>query len=226
MPSLGLLIFTPQDIDLFFRCFQQTPRRTHRLLLTDVHTGTYAGKPVSIAGPMLGAPQTVMVLEKLIALGVSDIVAVGWCGSLLDNVRIGDVVLPTGAVSEEGTSRHYPIPTDRPGPSEALLKPLRESFQKELLTVHEGKVWSTDAPYRETIGKVLNYKQAGILAVDMETSALLTVARFRNIRLAVALIVSDSLSDLTWKHGFKEIRFQQTRTKLAELTLKAVCSAV
>ena len=72
------------------------------------YTGSYDGSHVALAGPMLGAPQTVLVLERMIALGARKFIALGWCGSLRSDVRIGDIVLPSGAISEEGTSAHYP----------------------------------------------------------------------------------------------------------------------
>ncbi len=82
------------------------------------------------------------------------------------------------------------------------------------MSVHEGRVWSTDAPFRETVKKVIHYQQAGALAVDMETSALFTVASFRGILMAVALVVSDELSSLTWVHGFRDRGFLRTREEL------------
>jgi len=222
LPSLCLLIFTLQDLDLFLRSFPNPPKRTHKIFLTNVYTGSLEGIPIALAGPVLGAPQAVLVVEKLIALGVRDVLALGWCGSLQPRVHIGDVILPSGALSEEGTSRHYPLALEEAGPSPEILRPLRESFQEGELTLHEGKVWSTDAPYRETPGKVLAYRKQGLLAVDMEVSALFTVARFRGIRLGASLIVSDDLSSLKWVHGFKEARFQQARASIVELTLKAM----
>jgi purine-nucleoside phosphorylase len=86
-------------------------------------------------------------------------------------------------------------------------------------------VWSTDAPFRETVGKVLGYQKQGVLAVDMEISALFTVADFRGIELAAALTVSDELHDLAWKHGFREPRFKRTREMLCQAVMEAVGSA-
>lgn len=226
LPRAGILIFTPQDLNLLFRCFKEKPSRSHRLFLVDVYTCMHGGTALALAGPMLGAPQAVMVLEKLIALGVREVIAIGWCGSLQPFVKIGDVVLPMGAVSEEGTSKHYPLGALEPKPSELLLAPLREGLKRGGITIHEGRVWSIDAPYRETLGKVESYQRGGILGVDMETSALLTVARFRGIELAVALAVSDDLSSLSWVHGFREPAFHSTREKLASLTLDIICNTM
>jgi uridine phosphorylase len=220
------MLFTPQDVQLVCGLFPVAPRVTHRFFLTDARVGSLDRRAVALVGPMLGAPQAVMVLEKMIALGVSDVVAVGWCGSIHPKVRIGHVVLPTGAVSEEGTSGHYSVDPGLARPSEEMLHRLREVFASQGLTLHEGSVWSTDAPYRETRGKVSAFQRAGVLGVDMESSALLTVARYRSIRLALVLVVSDELFSLEWIHGFKDPRFQDARRIVVERTLQAAFSMV
>jgi len=224
LPSLAVLLFTPQDIELFLHHSPLLSKRPYRFYLAEVFVGSHQGVPLALVGPMLGAPQAVLVLEKLIALGVTEVMVVGWCGSLQPHVGIGDLVLPTGALSEEGTSPHYPVANPQPGPSRKLLDALKEALPDGTMRVHEGPVWSTDAPFRETVTKVTNYQQAGVLAVDMETSALFTVASFRDIGMAVALVVSDDLSSLRWVQGFKERAFIRTREELAKSILKAVSS--
>ncbi|MFP5212408.1 MAG: nucleoside phosphorylase [Acidobacteriota bacterium] len=228
LPPVAVLIFTPQDVEFFIRCLPSPPRRTHKLFLVDVYTCQVGEETaIALAGPVLGAPQAVMVVERLVALGVRRIVAVGWCGSLQPHVAVGDVVLPTGAISEEGTSAHYPLVEGRdPGPAPGLLSSLRESLLSRSLRIHEGRVWSTDAPFRETVGKVSTYQKENILAVDMETSALFTLAAFRSFELAVAMVVSDDLSSLKWVHGFRDRRFKEAREILARTTFDVVCSTI
>lgn len=224
LPSVGIMVFTPQDLQQLRDLFPEPPGITHRLFLADVRIGSFDGCTVALAGPMLGAPQAVLALEKMIALGVTDVLALGWCGSIHPSVRVGDVVLPTSAVSEEGTSCHYPVDVDRPGPAEAILSLLKPMLESEDYRLHEGRVWSIDAPYRETQGKVMGFQKEGVLGVDMETSALLTVALYRSIRLALVLVVSDELFSLKWIHGFKDPRFQRTRRIVAERVLQAASS--
>jgi uridine phosphorylase len=225
LPPRAILMFTPQDMDLFLHHSAFFNRRPQNLYLSRVFTVSHQGVALVLVGPMIGAPQAVLVLEKLIVLGVAQVICMGWCGSLQTHVAIGDVVLPTGAFSDEGTSAHYPIECPQPGPACELLGPLKSALAEEAAAVHEGTVWSTDAPFRETVKKVMNYQQAGALAVDMETSALFTVAAFRNIQLAAALVVSDDLSTLKWVHGFREPRFLRAREKLVESLLRTVASA-
>jgi purine-nucleoside phosphorylase len=97
-----------------------------------------------------------------------------------------------------------------------VMDKLLASLQLSGINIHEGFVWTTDAPYRETVGKVLFYQNRGVLAVDMETSALFGVARFRGIALSALLMVSDSLSRLKWKPGMKSEGFLRTRKIVLE----------
>jgi uridine phosphorylase len=223
LPSHAILVFSPGDLDLFSACFPQPLRRSHKLYLSDVFTGSYEGTPVALAGPMLGAPQSVLVLEKMIALGARRFIAAGWCGSLRKDVQVGDIVLPSGAISEEGTSGHYPGSACTP--SSSIVEPLRSALAPTGLKIHEGTVWTTDAPFRETYSKLKAFQSRGVLCVDMEASALFTVSRFRGADLAVVLVVSDNLSGLRWVHGFKDPAFHESRKKLVESTLKAIRSA-
>jgi uridine phosphorylase len=224
LPPFAVLVFTSQDMELFLQLSPQLHRQARKLYLARLFVGFHQGVPLALVGPMLGAPQAVLVLEKLIALGVMEIISVGWCGSVQKHVRIADLVLPTGAFSEEGTSAHYPLGDRQPGPSRKCLNAIKEALFPEAPTVHEGMVWTTDAPFRETVDKVRQYQQAGALGVDMETSALFTVASFRGVKLTAALVVSDDLSSLKWVHGFKEPTFRQAREELVKSILRAVTS--
>ena len=101
------------------------------------------------------------------------------------------------------------------GPCKSAVIAAGEAF-------HAGKVWTTDAPYRETEAKVREYGSQGILAVEMEMSALFTVARFRGVALAGLLVVSDELSNLTWRHGLRDNRFRRNRHKAVRAALDAL----
>ncbi|MCK8602700.1 nucleoside phosphorylase [Desulfoferrobacter suflitae] len=224
LPATALLVFTPQDIGLVIDRFDDPPQHCHTLYLAKVHVGFYQGRQIAVAGPSLGAPQTILILEKLIALGVRNFLAFGWCGSLHPDVVIGDVIMPNSAVSEEGTSQHYPLGTTQPGPAPEIQEMLRQALQATDVKLHEGAVWTTDAPFRETLNKVVALQNKGILGVEMEVSALFTVARFRGVRLAAVLAVSDELFSLSWVHGFNHAVFKRTRQLLADLIIQTACS--
>jgi uridine phosphorylase len=100
--------------------------------------------PLALAGPLLGAPQGVIVMEKLIALGAKRIWVLGWCGSLQPNIAIGDLIIPTTALSEEGTSTHYPVNNKKIIQTSSFLnKILEDALFKANLPFKKGPVWTT-----------------------------------------------------------------------------------
>lgn len=161
-----------------------------------------------VAGPAVGAPMAVMALEKLAVLGAKNIIIYGWCGSLGNSLRTGDILLPTWALSEEGTSKHYPVAGGAES-SQRIRADLDTVFSRSDIKTLHGPIWTTDAPYRETQYKIRKYSELGILGVDMEFSALCTVAAFRGVDLAAALLVSDELWGDTWKPGYKDKLFKK-----------------
>jgi purine-nucleoside phosphorylase len=172
----------------------------------------------SIAGPFVGAPYAVMLLENLIAWGVRQIIFIGWCGAISDSVKIGDIILPTSGYIDEGTSKHYSTAGNSLYQADfPMLAKVRHLLDKNNCDFHEGAVWTTDAIYRETRREVLAHQQKGILAVEMEISALYAVARFRRVDLAGILVVSDELSSSNWRPGFKDDRFVQSRKTACRL---------
>jgi uridine phosphorylase len=221
LPHLAILLFSPEDLATISACFPQPLRRSHDLYLSGVFTGAYEGAHVALAGPMLGAPQAVLVLERMIALGVRKFIAAGWCGSLRNEVRIGDIVLPSGAISEEGTSGHYPGAVC--APSFELFNALKTGLTSTGQAIREGTVWTTDAPFRETFAKIRAFQSQGVLSVDMETSALFSVSRFRGVELAVVLVVSDDISGMKWVHGFRDPAFHAARKSVMKSVLMTIC---
>lgn len=192
-----------------------------------IHPFQEEGKnPLFLCGPFLGAPQAVMGMEKLIALGARRIWVLGWCGSLQPDLKAGDLVLPSYAVSEEGTSQHYPLGKKKAGADRELTRILGEALTREGHAYRTGRVWTTDAPYRETPSKVGEYGRRGVLAVEMEISALMTVSIYRSVRLAGLLVVSDELAALKWRPGFKDQRFKAMSRFAADFLFRLIQNGV
>ena len=187
-----------------------------RILTSPVFQNREDRDGFAIAGPMVGAPYAVLVLEKLIALGAKKILFCGWCGSLKEHVKTGDLIIPDGAIVGEGTSPYYGD-EKQVVPSHDVLDAIVRSCDVVKLKYHKGIVWSMDAPYRETTDAVMSMQERGVLAVDMEISALFTVARFRNVALGAILTVSDELASLRWKPGYATDAFRKARTDAAEI---------
>ena len=172
-----------------------------------------------IAGPSVGAPLATLSFEKLIALGASEIVFVGWCGAIDQSVKIGDTLIGDMAVSGEGTSRYYSCENNS-FPSKVLTTQLID-FLHGKIEYRSGAIWSTDAPYRESKAMLSQlHHDHGVAGVDMEYSALCAVAAFRKVHLAALFVVSDELFGSSWNPGFAKDRFRQTRIRLLNLLLE------
>jgi uridine phosphorylase len=180
------------------------------------------GKPLSICGAPLGSPQAALVLERLIAMGAEKIISFGCCGSLQPTLKTGDLVIPTHALSEEGTSAHYPLPKGiKAKADENITQLLATKCQEKEFPWIAGRVWTTDALFRETREKVRRYCGMGLLAVEMEMSALFTVAAYRKISLGGMMVVSDELASSKWKTGFLNPSFWEASRKAAEVAISA-----
>lgn len=219
LPATGIFCLNPGDAAYLLGKVKAGGARQYFLFNSNLSV-LAAGKEeqgLFVAGPAVGAPMAAMTLEKLIALGCQRVLVWGWCGSLVPGLQVGDLLLPTGGFSEEGTSPHYPA-SGAYTSSPAWQNPLLDKLAAEGLAYQVGKVWSTDAPYRETRAKVDYYAAKGALAVEMEYTALASVATFREIDLGVLLIVSDELSGPKWRPGFQSREFKEkSRLVLDEL---------
>jgi purine-nucleoside phosphorylase len=228
-PNLGpvaIMVSTQADLSLFCSLTDLNEEKHRNLFISRLYVGNTAEAGFAVVGPFVGAPYAVMLLETLIAWGAEKIIFFGWCGAISHDVKIGDIIIPTGAIIEEGTSKHYHQGDDGVSqPSSCLLKNTKEALIKAGLAFHEGLIWSTDAIYRETCEKVKYYQGKDILAVEMELSALFTVGKFRNVQMGGILVVSDELSTLTWRPGFREQRFKESRMAVTKM-IKALCSSL
>ncbi len=157
-------------------------RRTRCLTL-----GSYHGQPLGVMSPKLGAPAAALAVDLLVRRGAREIIGLGFCGGIDESLRGGDVFLPLAAVSSDGTSRAY-APERYPAVADpALLSRLTPGGTAERVAL----VWSVDAVLTQDSTFVGRCRALGVGAVDMETAALLTVARLRGARAATVLVVSD-----------------------------------
>lgn len=218
-PSRAVLAFTRKEFNLF----------------SQKRSGGKASKPIAggltqlvmfpdfvLAGPILGAPMAGMVLETLGRRGCNAFLSLGWCGAVSPSHKWGDIILPEWALSEEGTSAHYPLENETATPDSELVKILTGLLDERGMEYGRGGVWTTDAPFRETREKVIEYGGRGVLAVDMETSAVMAVARFRQWRWAGLMVVSDELWGDKWRPGFKSNELAAGLDTAAEIILDAM----
>lgn len=184
--------------------------------------GRINGLDVGVGRFWIGAPAAVATLEEAIACGVNTIVEVGISGGIQPNLQLGDVIVVTGAVRDEGTSHHY-FPSHVPVESDIGIKNrIIERLTKEGIRYFVGPVWSTDAVYRETWGKIQRFKKEGVLAVNMETSAILAIAKYRNVRAASVQVVSDVLAEDGWHIAFGDKSVKESTRSLLKIVLETI----
>jgi uridine phosphorylase len=220
------MVATTPDFQLLKSHLDFENRDSRHLYTAHLVAGSGRSNGISLCGPFIGAPYAVMILETLIAWGVTRIVFMGWCGAISKEVHIGDLIVPNGALVDEGTSLHYLRKgMDIVQPSNLIMGKTRQILKSTRKPHHEGLVWTTDAAFRETREAVLSFQKKGILAVEMELSALFSVGAFHGVDVSGLLVVSDELSSLIWKPGFKSEQFKQARKNAAMLVMK-LCEAL
>jgi len=165
--------------------------------------GFGAGRSVAVAANFgVGAPAASVMLEELIGWGARKFIAIGYAGSLREDVLPGSLVLCTKAFRDEGTSAHYSEDDAPAAPSPALTSRLEASLRSLGMPFVKGATWTTDAIYRETPFEIKNYRDEGALVVEMEASALFSVGKFRSVDVAGCFSVSDTLAELAWRPEF------------------------
>jgi len=168
------------------------------------HVVGIAGKqPVSLVLLPVGAPGTVMIMEELIAAGAKAFLGMGLAGSLQHDLGPGAAVLAQAAVRDEGTSGHYADLAEDACAENTLSAIVGAALAHAGIATAAGRVWTTDAPYRELSQTVARLRKAGVLAVDMETSAMYVLGAHREIAVANLLLISDVLSD-PWLPAFHD----------------------
>jgi len=207
IPETGILLVNPPEARNAHSIFRKAQAESRFLFNSNLSVASDGS--CFVVGPSIGAPMAVMTMEKLIALGASTIVLFGWCGAISRALSVGDVVIPDLALSGEGTSRYYGA-TSIIEPSLTLNGSLRSFLRESGISSMDGCVWSTDAIYREN-RKMLRELQSekNVSAVDMEFSALCSVARFRGIQFSAVLMVSDELWGESWNPGFSSANFKK-----------------
>jgi len=188
-----------------------------------VYTGTYRGVPVSVAVHGVGHPSSMLVVEELIMLGAKVVVRFGTCGAMVKGLKIGDVVVPTGAAYYPGGAFYQYLREHvcaAASPHFEVLKALVEEVQKAGVNYVVGPVVSSDAFYAEDPEFVKKWTSRGIVAVEMECAGLFMLGAMRGIKTGALLMVSDSLVEELGFASAEELRSHVE--KLGRVVLDAI----
>lgn len=163
------------------------------------YTGLLEGEKVSVTSTGIGGPSAAIALEELVNCGADTFVRVGTCGGMQTEICGGDLVIATGAVRMEGTSREY-APVEYPAVSDfAVTNALVEAAKKLDTVFHTGVVQCKDSFYGQhqpelhPVGYELQDKweawiRMGCMASEMESAALFIVGAYRRVRVGTVLL--------------------------------------
>lgn len=160
------------------------------------YTGTYRGVPVSVQTTGMGCPSLAIVVEELIRLGAKTLIRVGTAGIIAAEVEPGDLIVATASVPMDGTTRMYLggqpyAPAGDHQVNAALVASARSAGYRP----HVGLIQTEDAFYATSPDDVPRLAERGVLAVEMEASALFLLGKLRKVRAGCALVASNRIGD-------------------------------
>lgn len=169
------------------------------------YKGEYQGAKLACISSGIGSPGLAIAFGELIEIGVQTFIRVGTCGSLQEDMKVGDLVISTGAVRLDGASKDYVIPEYPAVAHYQVVEALIEAAKKLKVKYHVGITASTDTftvgqgrpgfkgylpSHKENIFK--DMQKAGVKNFEMEAGCLLTLASIFNVRAgAICVVVAD-----------------------------------
>lgn len=164
------------------------------------YIGSFEGQSILITSHGVGAAGAAICFNEMIDVGVQKIIRIGTGGALQDHLKIGAIVLPTGAVRCDGVSSLM-VPVGYPAIPSPKLNHSLSTILNQNSTPHEaGILLTSDLFYPGVLDQNLElYSKAGVSAVEMEVSTLFVIGSLRKVETA-ALIVLDG-NPLKWKEG-------------------------
>ncbi len=178
-----------------------------------IATGEFNGIPLTAASTGIGAPSTAILLEEIAKLGARAVIRIGNSGGLADELELGDLVITTGAVRDDGTSKSYVVPEYPAVASYELVAALAGAARDRSTRHHTGITWSLDAFYtrnailgaggalesmsfegywtEEHASRIRAMKAARVLNCEMEAGVTLTLAGLFGLHAGCICVVSD-----------------------------------
>lgn len=199
-PKIGVTCFSKNLMDRYVEIFngEQIAEISNANGKVPVYKITYKDMEFALFMSVVGASACVVAYEEVLAMGLEKLIMFGTCGVLDKNIEDLAIIIPTSAIRDEGTSYHYMKSSEEIVTNEKYIPEFIKILEDNNVSYVKGKVWTTDAPYRETRAKVLKRKEQGCIGVDMECSAMNAVAKFREKELFQFFYAADNLDSTKW----------------------------
>lgn len=153
------------------------------------------GVSCGIIARTIGGPYAVLIAEQLQASGARLIIGLTSAGRLSPDLPLPCLVVATSAIRDEGTSFHYLAPSREVACKSAVVPLLERELIATGWAIRSGKVWTTDAPYRETKTHLNKWAQEGALAVEMQAASLFAFGIARQATVASIAMVSNAVDN-------------------------------
>ena len=198
----------------------ENPVRNFSFMEYTMYTGSYSGiKITAINGGRFSA-DTAITSEVICNVQIQNIIRIGTCGALDENIKVGDLVVVDRIIRGDGVTPYYVDSNFKTVADKKIADTLEQVAKDSDVNVHRGCVWTTDALLRESRELVEAKRKEGALAVDMVSSALLTIAQLNKVKAGSILAVSDNV--ITGEMGFMNPLYYIAETKLIEIALETV----
>ncbi|UCB56631.1 MAG: hypothetical protein JSV30_05325 [Candidatus Omnitrophota bacterium] len=210
---------TPDRLEALVKKIQN-PMKNFSFMEHTMYTGELDGVRVTAMNGGMFSANTAITTEIVCNVEAQNIIRLGSCGALTEDIKVGDLILADSVIRGEGVTPYYVDEEFETLPDEGLTRALQEAAEKMGVKLHRGKVWSTDALLRETKEIVEEKAGAGAIAVDMVSSTLLTIAQVYKTKAASILAVSDNV--MTGEMGFTNPAYYIAQTTMINVALEAV----
>lgn len=200
--------------------YLEHPVKSFSFFEYSLYTGTYQGVKVAVGNGGRFSPDTAIMTEILCAGKVEYILRAGSCGALDEKIKVGDIILATGAVRGDGVTPYYVDKDFKTVSDKGATEILEKAASENNIKVHKGLIWTTDALLRETKEIVEKVVKEGAIAVDMISSTLLTIAQVKGVKACSISAVSDNL--ITGELGFMNPDYYDAEAKVIKICLDAV----
>jgi uridine phosphorylase len=196
-----LLPGDPERVDVIAELWDDVEELAHHREYRTC-SGMYSDEPIAVTSTGIGAPSAAIAVEELARIGVDSFLRVGSCGAIQPEIDVGDLIITTGAVRQEGTSDEY-VRGDYPAVAhDEVVTALVTAAERLGYEYHVGTTCSTDSFYAgqsrpgfdgfHAAGAdelIEELRSAGVLNFEMEASAILTLAGVYGLRAGAVCTV-------------------------------------
>jgi len=217
--DVGIIIEKTSWLKLFESLFRETERIYYPNDQDDVLYLNIKGVTIAVISGQ-GSSMAACMTERLRVYGAKAIIRIGTCGALSKKIKLWKPIITLASMSHEGTSKHY-LPDGYPIISDFdLSNQLILEFKKQKIDCQKGITITTDGRWRENPESLKSLNQLGVVSIEMETAAILSVCQYRKLPAAIVNIPVDLPADGKNTNDFKGIPNRKTYTIDLENCLK------